>query len=1487
MAGYADVEDPVTLLNRAPDTSGGPKIADAIREAGFEVQAVNWVWEKVVGEDLVTSIIEPITGDFEKISQQAGEWRNIKDALQAIRNNLNAGLDELQPAWQGGAADQFRDLIGTDWTLGIEADAQAANLIGFALNKVADGSRMACDKALQLIKMLVDKLIEAAAMLPIPVVGWGRAVKLVYDGIQIYNAIMQLIDGIKSIIDGAKQVIQGVQQVGTALSKIKDIHNLNDALNTANETGEGIATTASGVKGIKDGATQAASAGGDLTHAAHSAHDNATGLRDERAAARDEASASTDPASTTTTRTTENGRTTQPDGSLRNDAQNPADRAEQPLGRCGAREPVDVATGEMFMVQTDARFAGLLPLVLERTHVSSYRSGRYFGPSWSSTFDQRLEVDGQGVCYAGPDGVILVYSHPAQDGSPTLPVTGARWPLRVTDDGYTITRPENGHTLHFGPARSGVAAIAAITDRVGSRIDFEYDDGTVAAVRHSGGYHVRVDTQDGLVTGLRLKDVRGSDIDLARFEYTQRRLVGVTNSSGLPMRFEYDQDGRIVRWLARNGEWYAYHYDAAGRCVRTEGSGDALAGTLEYDVDNRMTVETDSLGNRTIHHFTPANKLARQVNALGAETSFEWSADGQLTSRVDALGRATTYIHDEHGNVASVTRPDGSRMSARHNDLRQVTELVGTDGATWHREYDERGNVLSVVNPAGARVTYAYDDRGHLSAITDESGTRRVRTDAAGLAVMVTAPNGATTRYDRDAFGRVSAVTDPNGAVTRFGWTVEGNITFRTLPDGATERWSYDAEGNRTEHVDVHGRVTRTSSTHFDLPSAVTDPTGGVHEFSYDSELRLVAVTNPQGLTWQYTYDAAGNLVSEKDFNDRVLTYSYDAAGQLASRTNGAGQTVGFEHDLMGNVVARRFDDGTVATFTYDTAGRMSRATNADADVTFERDANGSVIAETVNGRTVASTYDAMGLRRHRSTPSGLETSWDYDENHRPVAMRTAGHTISFAYDAVGREIERLVDDGTVLTQQWDLRNRLVTQSLVSRSRHAALQQRQYGYYPDGSLRSIEDQLSGARHFELDGLGRATGVTGPDWAEQYSYDQAGNVSTATWPRAHEEVRGGRNYAGTRLLTAGNTRYGHDRQGRVVVRSRKRLSAKPDVWQYEWNAEDRLVGLRTPDGGRWRYRYDALGRRISKERLSPDGSSVLERVDFTWDGSVLAEQSTSQGETTTWNYEPGGFRPVSQVDRTSDADQQWVDEQFYAIVTDLVGTPAELIDAAGNVAWHHTATLWGASSGGPTPLRFPGQYLDEESGLHYNYQRYYDPESGRYLSTDPLGLAPGPNPESYVPNPTGQIDPLGLAGCDPSLFRGTSEGYAGSPNMQRVGVTPTSTDPAVATVFATQSEQYGNGVVHIARPEDVAGVHRYPPSLGGLESEVPLDMSPTEFADRASHTIPVSQARQILDDMGISVPQQVTNNQALDAWLHQRTPMTDAQIGEFIRRATGG
>lgn len=104
------------------------------------------------------------------------------------------------------------------------------------------------------------------------------------------------------------------------------------------------------------------------------------------------------------------------------------------------------------------------------------------------------------------------------------------------------------------------------------------------------------------------------------------------------------------------------------------------------------------------------------------------------------------------------------------------------------------------------------------------------------------------------------------------------------------------------------------------------------------------------------------------------------------------------------------------------------------------------------------------------------------------------------------------------------------------------------------------------------------------------------------------------------------------------------------------------------------------------------------------------------------------------------------------MTDLVGTPTEMVDETGHIAWHSRSTVWGVTvwnrdASSYTPLRFPGQYYDPETGLHHNYFRHYDPETARYLTLDPLGLDPGPNPFTYVDNPFTLEDPLGLTPCD--------------------------------------------------------------------------------------------------------------------------------------------
>lgn len=239
-----------------------------------------------------------------------------------------------------------------------------------------------------------------------------------------------------------------------------------------------------------------------------------------------------------------------------------------------------------------------------------------------------------------------------------------------------------------------------------------------------------------------------------------------------------------------------------------------------------------------------------------------------------------------------------------------------------------------------------------------------------------------------------------------------------------------------------------------------------------------------------------------------------------------------------------------------------------------------------------------------------------------------------------------------------------------------------------------------------------------------------------------------------------------------------------------------------------------------------------------------------------------MHPIAQTERitAANAPQDEIDSPFFAIVTDLVGTPTELIDESGDIAWRTRSTLWGttawsADSTAYTPLRFPGQYYDPETGLHYNYFRHYDPETARYVTRDPLGLAPAPNPATYVTNPRIWSDVLGLAPrtCTDGehLFRGTTRGFDASSGTQDSGYTPTSTDPGVATTFARRSEQYGEVVVQVIPRGALEGV-RLERGFIPAEAEVAVGLPAAELARRAGVTRPVDTARGILAERGIPV-----------------------------------
>ncbi|MEU0877652.1 hypothetical protein ABZ345_03555 [Lentzea sp. NPDC005914] len=269
---YADVQDPSAALSAAAeDRPGRQSTKELIEKAGWKIQGVNWIYEKVTGENLVESLINPLLGDFEKIDANANAWDQVAKALDSVRHNVGEGVNQLGPHWNGKAAQGFERRMDTMWVIAIEADSQVARIIGNKFQSMAQTCRTACGLALTLLDMLVTKLMEAVILAPIPVVGWGKAVWVVYDCIQIVDRIRKIILSIQQIIEGVKGMVDGIKAMGTALMKLKDVRDVNDALDVVDGVQDGKQKYDNGKSAVGSGLKSIAWDGYKLGKSGHAA----------------------------------------------------------------------------------------------------------------------------------------------------------------------------------------------------------------------------------------------------------------------------------------------------------------------------------------------------------------------------------------------------------------------------------------------------------------------------------------------------------------------------------------------------------------------------------------------------------------------------------------------------------------------------------------------------------------------------------------------------------------------------------------------------------------------------------------------------------------------------------------------------------------------------------------------------------------------------------------------------------------------------------------------------------------------------------------------------------------------------------------------------------------------------------------------------------------------------------------------------------------
>ncbi|WP_446680422.1 RHS repeat-associated core domain-containing protein [Aliamphritea ceti] len=371
--------------------------------------------------------------------------------------------------------------------------------------------------------------------------------------------------------------------------------------------------------------------------------------------------------------------------------------------------------------------------------------------------------------------------------------------------------------------------------------------------------------------------------------------------------------------------------------------------------------------------------------------------------------------------------------------------------------------------------------------------------------------------------------------------------------------------------------------------------------------------------------------------------------------------------------------------------------------------------------------------------PDHQQLDYDYASGQL-TQLNLNGEMLTRHHHQAGREQFR--QQGQLTSHyQYDDQGRLSAHTVNQRERHATdpaktvhhqLYKRTYGYSENGNLLSLEDSSKGRRQYHYDALNRLQQVSG-SLTEQLIHDPAGNLLDGRGEQSDVSK-------GNRLAFKGDRHYQYDEFGNLV--EERRGTQQKLISRYEYDSQHRLIKADLSDGSSAQYRYDVFGRRISKTVNEKDGTR--QETAFLWQGDKLvAEVDELTQQHTSYIYEPYTFKPMAMLKGSGQATEVY----YYQL--DHLGTPQELTDSQGKIVWSAHYRAYGQLAVAEVedvinPIRFQGQYHDLETGLYYNRHRYYDPHTTRFTTIDPIGLAGGLNNYQYVPNPTGWIDPLGLA-----------------------------------------------------------------------------------------------------------------------------------------------
>jgi RHS repeat-associated protein len=649
-------------------------------------------------------------------------------------------------------------------------------------------------------------------------------------------------------------------------------------------------------------------------------------------------------------------------------------------------------------------------------------------------------------------------------------------------------------------------------DGFGNRYLLTTKDGTQYEINATTGDLESVKDTNGNVLTYSDTEIKSSTGVSVKFERdNQGRIVSVTDPLGQKVKYEYDAKGDLVSVTDRDGNTTGFQYNAT-RSHYLDKIVDPLgreAVKTEYDELGRLKKTANSSGNGVEFVYNPANSLETVKDALGNPTTYEYDTRGNIVTEVDAVGKVTKRAYDDDNRMLSETviseRSGAIGFTTTYTYDREGNKVSETDALrnTTYYSYGEKGRLLTSTDALGRTTINAFDGNGNLISTKDAKGqTISFSYSSGGKLLSMTDIVGKTSSsYTYDVNGNLASATDILGHVINYNHDAQGHLLSETQKDGTrilTNRYTYDNQGNQLTSTDALNHTTTYTYNGLGQQVAVTDALGRVTRMVYDSNGRLIETILPDATPNDLTdnprtrtqYDAMGWEVATIDEAGKITRMVYDAVGRLIETIEPDDTPNNFtdnprtktEHYSDGLVKANIDQLGHRTEYRYDALGRLIAVIYADNT---PNDLSDNPISQTV--------YNAVGQVSQSIDPLGRVTKYIYDDLGRLTTTKFAdGSETITEYDKIGRKIAAVDQNSNRTEYRYDDLGRLL--GVVDALKNYTT----YSYDEMGWLLSMTDAEQHTTNYEYDDLGRRTATVMPlSQRSTTSYDAVGNLITST------------------------------------------------------------------------------------------------------------------------------------------------------------------------------------------------------------------------------------------------------------------------------------------------------------------------------------------------------------------------------------------------------